>query len=62
MANGNFAITDLSGIAWECAVESILEIMSRTSFRVLTRRNDWALAQAFALENNIRFDANGKIV
>lgn len=57
-----FGINELFASAWECAIDNVIEIMSKTSFRILTRRNDWALAQSYAIEKNIRFDVNGNIV
>ncbi len=62
MANTAFDIYELGGYAWECAVDNVLEIMNKASFRILTRKNDWALALSYAVQNKLRFDVNGNIV
>ena len=62
MVNAGFGILELGGYAWECAIENTLEILSKTSFRILTMRNDWEKAQCYALEKNLRFDVNGNMI
>lgn len=62
MEKVTYSINELFASSWEQAIDNVIEIMSKTSFRILSRRNDWAQAQSYALEKNIRFDVNGNIV
>jgi hypothetical protein len=58
----NMNIMQLTGMAWHSAIENVIERLSRNSFRILTFRNDWRMAQEYAIERNIKFDFNGNIV
>ncbi len=55
-------ITELCGMAWHNAIENVIDRLSRHSFRILTFRNDWQMAQSYAIEHNIKFDFNGNII
>ena len=55
-------ILELSGWAWQIAIENVIGILSRQSSCIITFANGWQLAQSYALEHNIKFSLDGEII